>query len=103
LVRWAELTGWQADARWRADQEVLAISFVHESGKELMACVVTEQLGRSEIRWHPVYKGAVRVTDEFTGETRDYDESEIVAGIAISTSSPDGHLLSAVPITTIEG
>jgi hypothetical protein len=103
LVRWAELTGWQADARWRADQEVLAISFVHESGKELMACVVTEQLGRSEIRWHPVYKGAVRVTDEFTGETRDYDESEIVAGIAISTSSADGHLLSAVPITTIEG
>ena len=102
-VRWAELTGWQADARWRADQEVLAISFVHESGKELMACVVTEQLGGSEIRWHPVYKGAVRITDEFTGETRDYDESEIVAGIAISTSSPDGHLLSAVPITTIEG
>ena len=97
-VRWTQLSGWQADSRWRADQEVLAISFVHESGSELMACVVTQQLENPEFRWHPVLKGALRITDEFTGESRDYDESKVVAGIAISAASADGHLFSAVAI-----
>jgi hypothetical protein len=76
----------------------LAISFVHESGKELMACVVTQQLENPEIRWHPVRKGALRVTNEFTGEHRDYDETEVVDGIALSAASADGHLFSAVAI-----
>ena len=96
-VRWASLGGWQADSRWRADQEVLPISFVHESGKELMACVVTESLKQDEIRWHPAYKGAMTITNEFTGESRDYDESEIAAGIAIAADTADGHLFAAVP------
>jgi hypothetical protein len=96
-VRWASLSGWQADSRWRADQEVLPISFVDESGKELMACVVTESLKQAEIRWHPAYKGAMTITNEFTGESRDYDESEIAAGIAIATETADGHLFAAVP------
>ena len=96
-VQWSALTGWQADTRWRADQEVLAISFVHESGRELMACVVTESLAQGEIRWHPTFKGAMTITNEFTGESRDCDESEIAAGIAISTENADGHLFAATP------
>ena len=102
-VRWASLSGWQADSRWRADQEVLPISFLHESGKELMACVVTNALEQREIRWHPAYKGAMVITNEFTGERRDYDESEIAAGIAISTDVAEGHLFAAVPKSTVEG
>lgn len=97
-VGWASLSGWKADSRFRADQPVLAISFLHESGSELMACVVTEPLATEEIRWHPVQSGAVRVTNEFTGEIRDYNESEIAEGIAISTKAADGHLFSAVAI-----
>ena len=102
-VRWASLSGWQADSRWRADQEVLPISFLHESGKELMACVVTNALEQREIRWHPAYKGAMVITNEFTGERRDYDESEIATGIAISTDVAEGHLFAAVPKSTVEG
>ena len=102
-VRWASVSGWQADSRWRADQEVLPISFIHESGKELMACVVTNALEQREIRWHPAYKGAMVITNEFTGESRDYDESEIAAGITIPTDFAEGHLFAAVPKSTVEG
>jgi hypothetical protein len=37
------------------------------------------------------------ITNEFTGESRDYDESEIAAGIAIAADTADGHLFAAVP------
>jgi hypothetical protein len=60
-------------------------------------CVVTESLKQAEIRWHPAYKGAMTITNEFTGESRDYDESEIAAGIAIAADTADGHLFAAVP------
>lgn len=97
-VRWAGISGWQPDSRWRADQEVLAISFVHDSGKELMACVVSAPLGEREIFWHPVSKGPIRVVDEFTGESRVYSEEEARAGIAISVAVADGYLFSAFPV-----
>ena len=96
-VRWAAVSGWQPDSRWRADQEILALSFVHESGKELMACVVTEPIGAKEIFWHPSHKGPIKVVNEFTGEATLYSEDEARAGVAISASSAEGHLFSAVP------
>ncbi len=95
-VGWAAITGWKPDSRWRADQEVLAISFVHPSGKELMACVITEPLANKELIWHPVHEGAMRIVNEFTGESTDYTASEVRAGIAIPASVADGHLFSAV-------
>jgi hypothetical protein len=97
-VGWAAITGWQPDSRWRADQEVLAISFVPPSGKELMACVITEPLAVKELTWQPVHEGAMRIINEFTGESTDYSAGEVRAGIAISASAADGHLFSALPI-----
>jgi hypothetical protein len=96
-VRWAAISGWQPDSRWRADQAILAISFVHESGKELMACVVSEPIGVQEIFWHPSHKGPVKVVNEFTGETTLYSEDEARAGVAIPATTAEGYLFSAVP------
>jgi alpha-galactosidase len=96
-VGWASISGWSPDARWRADQEVLAISFVHETGRELMACVISEPLAKSEILWHPVHQGSLKVVNEFTGESKVYSEAEVRAGLPIAANSADGHLFSAVP------
>ena len=96
-VRWAALSGWKPDSRWRADQEVLALSFVHETGRELMACVFSEPLAINEVLWHPVHEGALRVVNEFTGESVNYSEDEVRAGIPIASNLADGHLFSAVP------
>ena len=96
-VQWAELWGWQPDSRWRADQEVLAISFVHPDGRELMACSVTAPLKRASIYWRPKHHGKLLIRDEFTGAEQIYDPS-VAAGIEIDSSSPEGHLLSAIPI-----
>jgi hypothetical protein len=96
-VGWASISGWKPDARWRADQEVLAISFVHESGRELMACVVSEPLAAQEILWHPVHNGALKVVNEFTGESKNYTEAQVRAGLPIASNFADGHLYSAVP------
>lgn len=98
FVSWSELSGWAPDSRWRADQEILALSFVHDSGKELMACVVTEPLDAKEILWHPTHRGPVRITNEFTGESLNYSKDEALAGIAIPTGTAEGYLFSAVPV-----
>jgi alpha-galactosidase len=97
-VRWSALSGWKPDARWRADQEVLAISFVDETGSELMACVISAPLAKKQILWHPIHKGGLKVVNEFTGESKIYNETEVRAGLPIATHCADGHLFSAIPI-----
>lgn len=98
-VKWASISGWKPDDRWRADQEVLAISFTHPNGSELMACVVTEGTASGEIIWHPHHQGAMEVRDEFSGEKWHLTHEEIQHGIRISAEHPDGHLLSVRPAT----
>jgi hypothetical protein len=61
-----------------------------------MACVITEPLANKELIWHPAHEGAMRIVNEFTGESTDYTAIEVRAGIAIPASVADGHLYSAV-------
>jgi hypothetical protein len=62
-----------------------------------MACVVSEPLSAQEILWHPVHKGALKVVNEFTGESKNYTEAQVRAGLPIASDAADGHLYSAVP------
>lgn len=96
-VNWTKLRGWQPDSRWRADQEVLAISFQHPSGTELMACVSTEPLADLSVLWFPKHQGSATVRDELTGETQRYEAAEIASGLALDFSRPRGFLFSVVP------
>lgn len=95
-VDWTEISAWKSGEGWRADQDLLAISFLHDSGKELMAAVVVNPID-GEVRWHPRHKSAVKVTDEFTGETFNYSVDEVKAGIVMPTSRPEGFLFSVQP------
>jgi hypothetical protein len=94
-VSWAQISGWQPDKRWRADQELLGISFFHPSGKELMALVLSEPLSASQVIWHPRSQGRLKITDEFTGDSWLIDSADAVQ---IDSSAANGHLLSATPI-----
>lgn len=96
-VDWADISGWAPDARWRADQEVLAISFVHPDGRELMACAVTATLANPVLRWRPKHQGKLLIRDEFSGREWMFDWSA-EDGISLDASTPDGHLFSATPI-----
>ena len=62
-----------------------------------MACVFSEPLAINEVLWHPVHEGALRVVNEFTGESVNYSEDEVRAGLPIASNLADGHLFSAVP------
>ncbi len=96
-VAWASITGWEPDSRWLADQEVLALSFLHPSGKELMACVVSEALPKVELVWHPKHQGPLTIRNEFTGELTSLSQQEAARGIKISTAVAEGHLFSVNP------
>lgn len=96
-VQWAELWGWQPDSRWRADQEVMAISFVHPDGRELMACSVTDSIDRDSLFWRPKHQGKLLIRDEFSG-TKQIFNSTAMVGIELDTSVPEGYLFSATPI-----
>jgi hypothetical protein len=96
-VQWTELWGWQPDSRWRADQEVMAISFVHPDGRELMACSVTGTIDRDSLFWRPKYQGKLLIKDEFSG-TEQIFNSKAGVGIELDASVPEGYLFSATPI-----
>lgn len=96
-VTWSTISGWEPDSRWRADQEVLALSFVHPSGKELMACVVSEPLAGTLLKWFPKHLGAVTIRNEFSGESTSYTQQQVGEGIVLDTESAQGHLFSATP------
>jgi len=95
-VGWANVSGWSPDGRFRADQEVLAISFRHPDGRELMACVVREGQPVGELIWHPTYQAAIEVTNELTGERWLADGAD-PAGVALGGEWPNGCLLSVTP------
>jgi broad specificity phosphatase PhoE len=97
-VDWSKISGWEPDSRWRADQEVLALSFIHPTGKELMAAVIATALIGGEIRWHPQHQGAMNLVDEFTGESWSLTEQQVKEGIVITGIKAQGYLFSAVPI-----
>ncbi len=97
-VRWASVSGWEPDSRWRADQEVLALSFLHPTGKELMACVISKPLVGKEIIWHPIHIGAILIRDEFTGEELVLTADEARKGIALRCSEVQGYMFSAMPL-----
>jgi hypothetical protein len=97
-VCWANLKGWDPDSRWRADQEVLAISFVHPTGSELMACTILEPLRTKEIFWYPRHIGPVMIRDEFSGVEFHLNADEVKKGIALSSTEMQGYLFSASPV-----
>ncbi len=96
-VSWSKISGWEPDQRWRADQEVLAISFIHPSGKELMACVVSDGLPNTELKWFPKHAGPVSVRNEFTKEVLSYSQQEVANGIVLGVEVAQGHLYSVTP------
>lgn len=97
-VTWSEVSGWQPNSGWRADQDVLAISFVHPSGKELVAVVVSEEVPDRQLWIRPKHPGAFELTDEFSGEKSFFSAEEASRGIAISGSNPEGYLFSINPL-----
>lgn len=96
-VTWATLQGWVPDGRWRADQEILALSFQHPSGVELMGCVVIEAQPQLAVSWIPKHAGPLVIRDEYSGEVRRFDKDEAASGIKLDTSSPRGYLFSVIP------
>lgn len=96
-VTWSTISGWEPDDRWRADQEVLAISFVHPLGKELMACVLSKALPDTQLRWFPKHAGAVTIRNEFSGESTSYTHQQASEGILLDTQIGQGYLFSATP------
>lgn len=97
-VDWSDVSGWTPDERWRADQEVLAISFLHESGKELIAVVISDAVEGGEIRIHPTHQGAMKITDLFSGEEISFSAEQLKTGILIPATFAEGYLFSAEPI-----